>query len=67
MSVCNAAQIKAHNRRTLVLYLRSCVALFGAVMHNSGFWALLDNHVLKSDWNSCSTECGHILSTTVGV
>jgi hypothetical protein len=50
-----------------VLYLRSCVALFGAVMHNSGFWALVDNHVLKSDWNSCSTECGHILSTTVGV
>lgn len=45
-----------------MLYLRSCVALFGAVMHNSGFWALVDNHVLKSDWNSCSTECGHILS-----
>lgn len=50
-------QLKAHRRRTVILCLRCCIALFGAVMHNSGFYTLVDSHVFPSAWGGCSTEC----------
>lgn len=39
-------------------FLRCMAALAGSVMHNTGVWTILDEHVNPGSWGSCSSANG---------